>query len=189
MNRNITAMNDQLIPINIYVGLSKAFDSIYHNILASKLKYYEIQDMALNLLNNYLLGRNQNVDLDCTNSDIQEVNCGIPQRSVMEPLLLNIFINDIIEVNSRLDFIMYADDTTRISSLETFGDRHNPKYIENTINTEISKITTWLKLNMLNINVDKSKKSIFFKHPKKLYNLNITVNNNIIEQVDYLNYL
>ena len=49
-DRNITAMNDQLTPINIYIDLSKVFDSIDHNILASKLKYYGIQGMALNLL-------------------------------------------------------------------------------------------------------------------------------------------
>ena len=62
-------------------------------------------------------------------------------------------------------------------------------YIENSINTEISKITTWLKSNMLNLNVEKSNFMIFFKHPKKLPNLNITVNNKIIEQVDHFNYL
>ena len=135
------------------------------------------------------MGRNQYVDLDCTRSDIREVHCGVREGSVMGPLLFNIFINDITEANSRFDFIMYADDTTLISSLETFADRNNPKYIENNINTEISKITTWLKSNMLNLNVEKSNFMIFFKHPKKLPNLNITVNNKIIEQVDHFNYL
>ena len=125
MDRNITEMNDQLTSINIYIDLSKSFHSINHNILDIKLKYYGIQGMTLNLLNNYLLGRNQYVDLGCTHSDIQEVHRGIPQGSVMGPLPFNIFINDIIEINSRLDFIMYADDTTLI----TFGDRKNPKYI------------------------------------------------------------
>ena len=66
MDQNITAMNYQLTPINIYLDISKAFDSIDHNILASKLKYYGIQGLALNLLKNYLLGQNQYVDLDCT---------------------------------------------------------------------------------------------------------------------------
>ena len=93
---------------------------------------------------------NQYVDPDCTRSDTREVHCEVPQGSVMGPLLFNIFINDIIEVNSRFDFIMYADDTTLISSLETFGDRKKKKYIENNINTEISKITIGLKSNMLN---------------------------------------
>ena len=106
----------------------------------------------------------------------------------MGPLLFNIFMNDIIELNSRFDFIMYADDTTLISSHETFGDRQK-KYIENNINTEISQITTWLKSNMLNVNVEKSNCMTFFKHPKKLSNVNITVNNKIIEQVDHFNYL
>ena len=123
MDRNIIAMNIQLTPINIYLNLSKDFDSIDHNILASKLKYYGIQGMALNLLKKkYLFGRNQYVDLDCRHSDIQEVHCGILQGSVMGQLLFNIFIGDIVEVNSRFDFIMYAEDITLISSLETFGD-------------------------------------------------------------------
>ena len=141
MDRNITAMNDQLTPINIYLDLSKAFDSIDHNILASKLKYYGIQGMALNLLKNYLLGR---INMLILIALVPISERFIAQGSVMGPLLFNIFINDIIEVNYRFDFIMYADDTTLISSLETFGDRKKIKYIENNMNTEISKITTWL---------------------------------------------
>ena len=63
---------------------------------------------------NYLLCRNKYVVLDCTQSDIHEVHCGIPQGSVMGPFLFNIFIHDIVEVNSRLGFIMYAADITLI---------------------------------------------------------------------------
>ena len=68
MDRNISAMNNQLTPINIYLDLSKAFDILDHNILVSKLKYYGVQGASLDLLKNYLLGRSQYVDLDHTKS-------------------------------------------------------------------------------------------------------------------------
>ena len=125
MDGNINAMNYQLTQINIYLDLSKAFYSLDHNILVSKLKYYGVQGVSLDLLKNYLLGRSHYVDLDHTKSDINEVYCGIPQGSVVGPLLFNIFINDIVNASSLFDLIMYADDTTLMSTLETFGNIKN----------------------------------------------------------------
>ena len=72
------------------------------------------------------LCRNQCVDLDHTKFDIHEVHCGIPQGSVMGPLLFNIFNNDIVDVRSLFDLSMYADDITLISTLETFSNRKTP---------------------------------------------------------------
>ena len=63
---------------------------------------------------------------------------------------------------------MYADDTTLISTLETFGNTNRPTEIENNISNEISKITTWLHSNKLKLNASKSKFMIFFKHPNRL---------------------
>ena len=73
MDRNITAMNDQLTPITIYLDLSKAFDSIDHNILASKLKYYGIQGMALNLLKKHP-EKLSNLNITVNNKIIEQEN-------------------------------------------------------------------------------------------------------------------
>ena len=71
MDRNINAMNYQLTPIKIYLDLSKAFDSLNHNIRISKPKYYGVQGVSLDLLKNiYLFGRSQYVDLDHTKSSL-----------------------------------------------------------------------------------------------------------------------
>ena len=83
----------------------------------------------------------------------------------------------------------YTDDTTLVSTLETFGRTCNVKEIERNINIEISKVTTWLQRNKLQLNVSKSKFMVFFKHPKTLPKLNITANGNLIGQVSEFNFL
>ena len=107
----------------------------------------------------------------------------------MGPLLFNIVIKDLKSENSKFDLVMYAEDTTLVSKLEYFGDRNNAKEIEQNINKEIYKITTWPHSNKLRLNVSKSKFMIFFKHPKVRPKLNISINNNQINQVDEFNFL
>ena len=91
----------------------------------------------------------------------------------MGPLLFNIVINDLNAATKKIDLIMYADDTTLISTLETFGNTNRPTEIENNISNKISKITTWLHSNKLKLNASKSKFMMFFKHPKIIPKLNI----------------
>ena len=107
----------------------------------------------------------------------------------MGPLLFNIVINDLKSATSKFDLVMYADDATLVSTLENFRDRNNAKEIEQNINKEIHKITTWLPSNKLRLNVSKSKFMTFFKHPKVTPKLNISVNDNQIDQVDEFNFL
>ena len=114
-------------------------------------------------------------------SECHAISCGIPHGSVMGPLLFNIVINDLKSATSKFDLVMYADDTTLFSTVS--------KEIEQNINKEIYKITTWLHSNNLRLNVSKFKFMIFFKHPKVTPKLNISVNDNQIDQVDEFNFL
>ena len=139
MDRNINFMNQGFCPVNIYLDLSKAFDSLNYDILLSKLKFYGLQNNALQLLKSYLSDRSQYVQIDNVKSNPHTVSCGIPQGSVLGPLLFNICINDIINATRKLTLIMYADDTTLVSHLENFGATNSA--IEDGLNQEISKLT------------------------------------------------
>ena len=189
MDRNINYMNENHCPVNIYLDLSKAFDSLYYDILLSKLKYYGLQWKALQLLKGYISGRCQYVQLGDVKSSTHAVVCGIPQGSVLGPLLFNIYINDITNATSKFNVIMYADDTTLVFTLENFGTLNNIAVIEDEINKEITKISHWLHSNKLLLNTAKSKFMVFFKHPKTIPKLKLTINDNPIEQVTEFNFL
>ena len=96
----------------------------------------------------------QYVQIGETESQKLPTVIGVPQGSIHGPLLFNIFIKDLISSGSVFDLVMYADDTTLVSTLEAFGDRRDPENIQRNINSELAKIYEWLSLNCLNLNVN-----------------------------------
>ena len=138
---------------------------------------------------NVLLYRCQYVQLGDVKSSTHAVVCGIPQGSVLGPLLFNIYNNDITKATSKFNIIMYADDTTLVYTFKNFGTLNNIAVIEDEIIKEITKISHWLHSNKLLLNTSKSKFMVFFKHSKAIPKLKLTINDNSIEQVTEFNFL
>ena len=178
-------MENGKTPTNVYIDLSKAFDTLTFDILLFKLKYYGVTDTALDLMRSYLTNRKQYVVFNGCQSDYSEIYTGVPQGSILGPLFFSIYINDLINVSNRLNFLMYADDTTIYFNLEEFEYLNREK----DINTELKKVNTWLELNKLSLNAQKTKLMIFHRKQKQVDEINVQINGTQIERVESFNFL
>ncbi len=171
VDKLITDMDKGETPFNIYLDLSKAFDTLNHDILLHKLEYYEVSDSSLDLFNNYLTDRKQYVEYDDVNSDTLHISNGVPQGSILGPLLFIIYINDMSKVSKIFSLIMYADDTTLSSILKAFQPYTTTHNIDELINSELRKVSEWLIVNKLSLNVSMTNFSLFHTH-YSTYNYN-----------------
>ena len=116
-------------------------------------------------------------------SDIQSISCGVPQWSILGPLLLLIYVNDLPNVSDMIFTVMSADDTSM------FVNGENQSTLETQLNSELKHVSTWLQVNKLSLNVDKSC-FIVFKAVKKSYlEVNICINDKRLSRVSQVKFL
>ena len=136
--------------IAILCDLSKAFDVIRHDILLSKLNYYGIRGIANQWFRNYLSEREQYVEIDGYKSSHSQMNCGVPQGSILGPLLYLIYVND-INLSCNGSIVSFADDTT------IYVSDSNIDSLYNNANTLINSLFNWFCANRLSLNANKTK--------------------------------
>ena len=151
---------------HIFLDLSKAFDTIDHNILLDKLQCYGFRGIALDWLTSYISGRSQFVSIDGNNSLPLALRTGVPQGSILGPLLFILYINDIIKVSTDVELLLFADDTNMFlqdTDINSLSARANKALFD---------INLWFKLNKLSVNI---KKCNFILFSTKQLNVDVKI--------------
>ena len=185
IDRIILDMDKGKTPLNIYIDLSKAFDTIDHEILLFKLHHYGFRDNSYKLMQSYLSNRLQYVELEGIASTMQPIKTGVPQGSILGPLLFIIYINDLNNSSKLFKTISYADDTTLLTTLTSNKKENN----SNEINDGLNKVSEWLDLNKLSLNINKTKFMLFHPQNKVVQPPNIKIKSKNIELVDEFDFL
>ena len=175
-----TAIEEKKYTIGIFIDLRKAFDINDHNILITKLDHYGIRGLSANWLISYLSGREQYVSFSNRFSKKLNVKCGVPQGSNLGPLLFIIYMNDMNNVSTLLKLILFADDTNIFFSI------YNLQNAQTIINTKLTKLSDWFKVNKLSLNIEKTNLIVFTTPQKKMsVKVNIVIDYIEIEQVKH----
>jgi len=148
-------LDSRYVSVAVFLDFSKAFDTVRHDVLLSKLDHMGVRGHALDWFRSFVSGRRQYVTVNNVNSSSSPINIGVPQGSVLGPLLFLLYINDMHNSSNRLKFIHFADDTTVFHSGQQLHE------IITEINVELLKIRDWLNSNRLSLNVGKTSFMLF----------------------------
>lgn len=179
INEIVKNNNEKKYTIGVFCDLQKAFDCCSHRILLSKLSKLGINGTELLWFENYLKNRQQFVYVNNSRSEMKYIRKGVPQGSILGPLLFLIYINDLAQCTS-LFTLLFADDTSFLITGENL-----PEIVEK-LNIELKKITYWFRTNELSLHPSKTKFMIFSKDDSAIdfNNIGISLNYNNDDQND-----
>ena len=182
MDKLIKSLENGNYVVGVFLDFSNAFDTVDHKILLAKLCHYGIRGSALDCFSSYLTNRKQFVTYNNERSELMNINCGVPQGSILGSLLFLIYINDLANVCKITMPIFFADDSN------LFQDGESLNEIESILNEELNEIVKWLKVNKLTLNVDKTQCTMFTRK-KCNTKLSIKIENSFITQVTKTKFL
>ena len=169
--------------IGIFLDFSKAFDTVDHSILLRKLFHYGIRGTAYKWFESYLHNRQQCVTYNGVKSSMKTIKCGVPQGSILGPLLFLIYINDLTKVCSQSSPFLFADDTNLFMTGKCLQN------MVNSLNKELKEISLWLKVNKLSLNIKKTHYMVFTSKKKTSDPLNIHIDECCIDKVNCTKFL
>ena len=179
----VESLENRETPCCVFLDLAKAFDTVNKDILLYKLNHYGIRGRALEWLNSYLSNRKQCVNVNGINSENLSIDIGVPQGSILGPLLFLLYINDFPECSKLLQFVMFADDTC------LFVSHKNLENLQNLLESELTHVYDWLVANKLSLNVKKTNFMAFQNMNGNNTTIDIKVNGHTIPQVKVTKYL
>ena len=178
------SLDNNIFTCGIFIDLQKAFDTVDHNILLNKLEHYGIRGKANEWFKSYLSNRKQYVSINGFTSNEAEMHHGVPQGSVLGPLLFLIYINDLNVAIKYSTTRHFADDTTLLIKNKSL------KQLKKHLNLDLHFLCNWLRANKISLNASKTELLLFHHHRKVIdYELKIKINGKRLMPSKYVKYL